>query len=228
MQRFITAVLSAVLLLVLAIPATAHEDGEAGLFQPARRDHFVEHLLVATLTLDAGNGDHIQDANHDADNGEGCFTDLGAVRAQTDLNSDGDTDHEDDTFLRKAICDGKVHGAVRGKTDGSFDPTGATRRDQGASFVCRSVALLDGPGELEMDGDDGCDDQRDTQYPDVKNANVHSGAVFALSNGGGDFDPPIFQGFTDGKFKPAESVKNRHAQLVADRIVDNFGEPTDD
>lgn len=151
----------------------------------------------------------------------GVLTDLNQVDAQLDLDTDGDVDSDDDELLTAAICYYFIKDVVRGQNNGTFGERRATRRDQGASLVARWVDLNNDGFPFVRDGD--FPEHRSTDYPDVSQINAHSGAIWWLSDGGGGFTPPIFNGYTDGTFKPARFLWNQHGGFIEERLADNFG-----
>jgi S-layer homology domain len=222
MRRIIVLALAGLMLAALTVPASAHETSDEGATQSARRDHFIEHLLRADIEINQNFvADHLGDwADHEGVPWKHCtetrLTDLNQVVAQTDLDSDAGVDGADDEILVRAICYYTYEDVIEGFPNSTFKVKAHTRRDQAASFTARWV-------DLHNDGDVNGEFPAThlTPYSDVSQQNVHSGAIWWLSQGGGEFSPPIFQGYGDGTFRPDVSVKNQHAGHIEGRLVDN-------
>lgn len=249
MRRIITVASAMLLALALTVPAGAHEPKTPDATDSSRRDHFIEHLLRSDLEIDQNFGNVVRtevygadtdgDGNAEGDTDDpfnwclfgqpppdggapppniGGLSDLNQAVAQTDLDSDSDVDADDDQFLIDGICYYYLVDVVRGQDNGKFGVGQHTRRDQGSSFVARWV---DFHNDGVRDGD--FPEMHVTDYPDVSQQNAHSGAIWWLSQGGGGFQPPIFQGFPNGDFEPASFLKNQHGSIIGERLVDNFG-----
>ncbi|MTV23968.1 hypothetical protein FTX61_00820 [Nitriliruptoraceae bacterium ZYF776] len=99
---------------------------------------------------------------------------------------------------------------IRGRTDGTFAPRDATRRDQAASMIARLLEAYD----VELPTGDG--------FGDVPAASPHADSVAALAELG------IIEGRADGRFVPDGQLSRAQTASILARTLTVLGAPLED
>jgi 5'-nucleotidase / UDP-sugar diphosphatase len=99
---------------------------------------------------------------------------------------------------RSAIVELAELDILLGYPDGTFRPGANITRAQMASVIARAADLPDAPAE----------------FSDVPAGYVHAGAIGALVEAG------VIQGYTDGTFRPGETIRRDHSAVFLARWLD--------
>lgn len=125
------------------------------------------------------------------------FVQATTTQASTQAFTDVPTSH----YAHKEIIDLSSRGIVRGFGDGTFKPSKQLNRAEFATFVARSLDLP----------------SAESNFKDVsKSSALYDGVSRAYKAG-------IIKGFSDGTFKPGQSVSRQDMAVMIDRAMQTKG-----
>lgn len=126
------------------------------------------------------------------------------------VDVDPDSVHDEAIHVLKAA--GVAQGGAGDAAADEFSPGLLMRRDQLVSFLARPLAYAD-PESIDLN------QQQDTRFSDVPASNVHSGNIEQTAELG------VVQGFSDGTFRPADTVRRDQMASFMIRLLVALPEP---
>jgi hypothetical protein len=106
------------------------------------------------------------------------------------------------------------YGLAQGVTDTQFEQNRDVNRGEAATFLVRLLNSID--GFVMPEPDEGA-------FPDIAN-NRHRESIEQLAG----FSPQILRGYTDGRFRPTQSIQRDQFASVVDRAIGHIAIQLDD